>query len=152
MRCAQERDRLTLLLRDATVAEKAQAYKDLERSLVKDTSNATDIREIRRRITEDLLVAMSDGPWALFAPYLRRIERLGYSSLDRRILVCAMVARAVGNSNAGRRKTARLINDLEQRAARSRRLHPKFREEIEVAIARARSVARLPPSRERGRS
>lgn len=145
LRCARERDQLALSLRHAGVREKVEAYKRLEKALLKEASEGTETREIQRRITEDLLVATSSAPWALFAPYLRRIERLGYSSFDRRILVCAMAAQAARGSRAGLRKAAGLIEDLEHRAARSRRLHPSFRDEIESALARARTVAGLPP-------
>jgi hypothetical protein len=139
----QARSRLFLSLRDASVAEQLQAYKRLEKQLLKEEARtATEQRELRRRIAEDLLTAASDGPWRLFSPYLRRMERLGYSGMDRRLLACVLAAMASKGSPAGRRKTAELITDIERRT-RGRKYHPALREEINGALERARKLAGL---------
>ena len=138
----QARGRLFLELRNASVAEKLQAYKRLERQLLKEARTAVEKRELRRRIAEDLLLAASDGPWRAFSPYLRRLERLGYSGMDRRLLACVLSAIASKGSPAGRRKTAELIADIERRT-RGRKYHPALWEEINGALARARKFAGL---------
>jgi hypothetical protein len=145
LRCAQERDRLTLSLRGAPVPKQVEAYKEVEKELLNEARSQDEVREIQRRITEDLLVATRCGPWRVFAPHLRRIERLGYSSIDRRALACVMAAQASRGSPTGVRRTATLIKDIERRVARSNRLHPRLREEIQGALARARVFAGLPP-------
>jgi hypothetical protein len=141
-RWGQERDRLFLSLRHASVAEKLQAYKQLEKRRLEEARTAFERREVRRRIAEDLLMATSDGPWRSFSPYLRRLERLGCSSMDRRLLACVLSAKASKGSRAGKRKAAELIADIERRT-RGRKYHPELREEIARVLARARSFAGL---------
>jgi hypothetical protein len=142
LRWARERERLFIALRNASVAEKLQAYKQFEKRRLKEVRTAFEKREARRRIAEDLIVATSDGPWRLFSPYLRRLERLGYSTMDRRLLACVMSAKASKGSPTGVRKTAELIAGIERRT-RGRKYHPALREEINGALARARSFAGL---------
>lgn len=143
LRMGQARDRLFLALRKASVAEKLQAYKQLEKQLLREEARTeVEKRELRRRIAEDLLLAASDGPWRLFSPYLRRLERLGYSGMDRRLLACVLSAMASKGSAAGKRKTTELIADIERRT-RGRKYHPALREEINSALERARRLAGL---------
>ncbi len=144
LRIGQERDRLFLSLRNASISEKIQAYKQFEKRLLKEEGTTSGKRELRRRIAEDLLVATSDGPWRGFSPYLRRLERLGYSTMDRRLLACVMSAMASKGSPMGRRKTAELIADVERRT-RGRKYHPALWEEINGALARAQKFANLSP-------
>jgi hypothetical protein len=131
-----------LSLRNASIPEQVQAYKQLEKRILKETRTAFEKQEMRRRITEDLLRATSAGPWRGFSPYLRRMERLGYSSMDCRLLVCAWSAQAVKRSPAGVRKTAALIADFERRA-RGRKQYPALREQNDHILARARRIAGL---------
>lgn len=142
LRWGRERDRLFLSLRDASVAEKVRAYKQFERRRLKEARTAFEQREVKRRVAEDLVMAASDGPWRLFSPYLRRLERLGYSTMDRRLLACVLSAKASKGSRAGRRKTAELIAAIERRT-RGQKYHPALREEINGALARARRLAGL---------
>jgi hypothetical protein len=142
MRVARERDHLVLSLRNASVSEKIQAYKRLEKRLLQEERTAVEKRELQRRIAEDLLMATRNGPWRLFSPYLRRLERLGYSTMDRRLLACVMSAMASKGSPTGKRKTAELIADIERRT-RGRKYHPALWEEINNALARARKFAGL---------
>jgi hypothetical protein len=139
---AQERDRLILALQNASIPEKVQAYKQLEKRVLKEAHTAYEKQEMRRRITEDLLMATMAGTWRGFSPYLRRMERLGYSSMDCRLLVCAWAAQASKGSAAGVRKTAALIADFERRL-RGRKLHPGLREQIDITLTRARKFAGL---------
>jgi hypothetical protein len=142
MAWARERDRLILALQRASIPEKVQAYKQLERRILKETRTAYEKQEMRRRITEDLLMAAMAGPWRGFSPYLRRMERLGYSSMDCRLLVCSWAAQASKGSLAGMRKTAALIADFERRT-RGQKLRPELREQINVILTRARKFAGL---------
>ncbi|HLL02010.1 MAG TPA: hypothetical protein VK539_15575 [Myxococcaceae bacterium] len=139
---ARERDRLILELQSASIPEKVQAYKQLEKRILKEASTAFEKQEMRRRITEDLLMATMVGSWRGFSPYLRRMERLGYSSMDGRLLICAWAAQASKGSVAGVRKTAALIADFERRL-RGRKVPPGLREQIDVILTRARKSAGL---------
>jgi hypothetical protein len=142
MEWARERDRLILMLQKASIPEKVQAYKQLEGRILRETRTAYEQQEMRRRITEDLLMATMTGPWRGFSPYLRRMERLGYSSMDCRLFVCSWAAQAAKGSPAGMRKTAALIADFERRT-RGQRLQPGLREQIDVILARARKFIGL---------
>jgi hypothetical protein len=142
LRWGRERDHLKLSLRDASVAEQIQAYKQFEKRRLKETCTAFERQEIRRRTAEDLVMATCEGPWRLFSPYLRRLEKLGYSTMDRRLFACVMAAMASKGSPAGRRKTVELIADIERRT-RGRKYHPELRWEIDHALARARMFAGL---------
>jgi hypothetical protein len=139
---AQERDRLTLSLRKASIPEQVQAYKHFEKQVLKETRTAFEQQEMQRRVTEALLMVTSTGDWRGFSPYLRRMERLGYSSMDCRLLVCVWAAQATKGSSTGRRKTAALIADFERRARRQK-LPPPVREQVDSMLARARSLAGL---------
>jgi hypothetical protein len=143
---AQERDQLTLSILESSIPEKVQAYKQFEKRVLKEARTALEKQEMRRRITEDLLMATMAGPWRGFSPYLRRMERLGYSSMDCRLLVCAWSAQASKGSPAGVRKTAALIADFE-RKMRGKKLHPGLQQQIDTVLARARSLASLSPSK-----
>ncbi|REG37586.1 hypothetical protein ATI61_101572 [Archangium gephyra] len=142
LRWAQERERLFVLLRNAPMAEKVRAYKLFERRRLKDVGTAFEKREARRRIAEDLVMVTSEGPWRLFSPYLRRLEKLGFSTMDGRLLACVMSAKASKGSVAGVRKTAELIMDIERRT-RGQKYHPALWEEINSALTRARRFAGL---------
>jgi hypothetical protein len=143
-RWAQERDSLFLSLRNASISEKVHAYKRLEKQILREARTSFEKQELQRRIAEDLLKATSAGPWRGFSPYLRRMERLGYSSIFSRLLVCVLAAQATKGSPAGVRKTAALIADIERRT-HGRKLHPAVREEIHGALARARSFVGFGP-------
>jgi hypothetical protein len=142
LRWAQERERLFVSLRDAAMPEKVHAYKQFERRRLEDVRSALEKREALRRIAEDLVMMTSDGPWRSFSPYLRRLEKLGYSTMDGRLLACVMSAKASKGSLAGVRKTAELIADIERRT-RGQKYHPALWEEINSALARARRFAGL---------
>jgi hypothetical protein len=141
-RLAQEWDRLYLSLRDASLAEKIQAFKQLEKRFLKEMRTAVGKREVQRRITRTFLMETRAGPWKRFSPYLRRMERLGYSTMECRLLVCGWAAQAAKGSPAGMRKTAALISDFERRA-RLQPPHPAAREQVEFALAQARKFAGL---------
>jgi hypothetical protein len=142
MRWAQERSQLLLTLRNATIPEKLRAYKQLEKRILKEARSDGEKREMQRRISMDLLMAASDGSWRGFSPYLRRLERLGYTSMFDRLLACVLAAEAARGSPAGVRKAVSLIAEIERRLC-GRKLHPGVREEFEGGLARARKFLGL---------
>jgi hypothetical protein len=147
MNWARERESLILPLMRAPIPEKVRAYKQLEKRILKEARTAYEQQVIRRRISMDLLVATSDGPWRVFSPYLRRVERLGYTSMFDRLLACVLAAQASKGSPTGVRKAVALIADVERRI-RGRKLHPGVREEFDGGLARARRLAGLDTGRD----
>ena len=141
---AQELGRVFRSLQHASIPEKVQAYKQAEKRILKETRTAYEKQEMQRRVAEHLLMELRFGPWRVFSPHLRRLERLGYSSMFSRLYACAWSAHACQGSPAGVRKTAALIADIERRL-RGRKVHPKVQEEFDHGLARARSLAGLPP-------
>lgn len=141
-RLAQEWGRLYLSLRDAAVAEKLQAFKQLEKRFLREMRTAAGKREVQRKITKTFLMETCSGPWRGFSPYLRRMERLGYPSMDDRLLVCCWAAQAAKGSAVGVRRTTALIADFERRV-RIRPPHPVVLEQVEFALARARGFIGL---------
>jgi hypothetical protein len=141
---ARELESLLPMLWKASIPEQVQAYKQLQKRILKETRTAFEKQEMRRRITETLLLVTSSGPWIGFSPYLRRMERLGYSSMDCRLLVCCWAAQATKGSTAGRRKTAELIAGFERRAL-GRKVYPELRQQIDHMLTRARRFAGLEP-------
>ncbi len=139
---AQELGHLFREVMNAPIAEQVRAYKQAEKRILKETRTAFERQEMRRRIAESLLRSTSKGPWRGFSPYLRRMERLGYSSMDCRLLVLAWAAQATKGSPAGRRKTAALIADFERRVRRGKP-HEKWLEQMESILKRARHLAGL---------
>jgi hypothetical protein len=141
-RLAQEWDRLYLSLRDKSAAEKIQAFKQLEKRFLKEMRTSVGRRQVQRRITKTLLMETRSGPWRRFSPYLRRMQALGYSSMDDRLLVCGWAAQAATGSPTGLRRAAELIADFERRA-RIKPPHPAAREQVEFSLARAKSLIGL---------
>jgi hypothetical protein len=141
-RLAQEWDRLYLSLLRAPITEKIPAFKQLEKRFLKEMRTAAGKRQVQRRITKTLLMEACTGPWRRFSPYLRRMERLGYPSMDDRLLVCGWAAQAARGSPAGLRRTAALIADFERRA-RLQPPHPAAREQVESSLAQAKRILGL---------
>lgn len=141
---AQELGRLYLSLHQskASIAEQVQAYKQAGKRILREARTAFERQEMRRCIAEWILRATMYGPWKGFSPHLRRLERLGYSTMDSRLWVCAWAAQASKGSPAGRRKTAELIADFERRA-RIPTLPSGLREQVELTLANARARAGL---------
>lgn len=142
LRAGQARDRLFIALKGQSSVVRVLAYQKLERALLKEAGSATERRELRRRITTDLLRATKAAGWSVFSRHLRRMERLGYVDLDERLLVCVMTAEAGAGSPSGTKTTARLIAEIERRA-RSVKNSERRLWELNNALARARAFARL---------
>ncbi|MEW5738695.1 MAG: hypothetical protein AB1938_07190 [Myxococcota bacterium] len=147
LRWGQGRDRLFLALRGKPVDEKLRAYRALERQYVKEARSQFERVEIQRRFTEDYLYLMvtSKAPWPTFARYLRRMKKLGFTTMDRRLLVCVLSAEAARGSPAGLRDVQTQIDDIVSRSRR-RRDRSATSEEIDRAISRARKIAGLSES------
>jgi len=67
-----------------------KSFEALKRRYLRRTSDAFERLEIRRRIAETLVsIAAHEHPKILLR-YLRRLERLGYSTPDRLVWACAI--------------------------------------------------------------
>lgn len=104
-------------------------YKALERHLQRSMVK-TDFerKELRRRIAERLFTEAfgHDCPWPVFGRTLRRIQRLGYSNVERRYHVACLYAMWCGrHPEHDPREVRRLLDDTERhllRLPRSSRL------------------------------
>jgi hypothetical protein len=119
--------------------------------LLKEVESPLERREIRRRVAEHLLVAARREGWATFIPYLRRMERLGYTTLFKRLWVCVMAAEATRGTPDASRKVMTLIANAERHVNTA----PDWSVSRKQAIAlveRARRLAGIPPPTGRQRS
>ncbi len=76
-------------------AELESSFKALERHLLRTVvKTASERREVQRRIAETLFTeAFARGcPWPVFGRAFRRIQRLGYSHVERRYHVASLYA------------------------------------------------------------
>jgi hypothetical protein len=98
-RCSREVsrafDQLIVATQDDSFEELEARYKALERNLLKSVVK-TDFerKELRRRVAERLFTEAfgHDSPWPVFGRALRRIQRLGYSNVERRYHVACLYA------------------------------------------------------------
>lgn len=88
-------DQLIVAARDDSFEILEARYKALERQLLRSVVK-TDFerKELRRRIAERLFTEAfgHDCPWPVFGRALRRIQRLGYSNVERRYHVACLYA------------------------------------------------------------
>jgi hypothetical protein len=93
---AQAISRLYVSLINAPFERYEREFLELQRTMLV-TSAKTDWerQETRRRIAEEILLGAwgTDSPWEDFGRALRRIRRLGYSSVERRVHVAILFAR-----------------------------------------------------------
>ena len=134
-------------------------FKTLERRLLARENSAFMRRAIRRRIAERLFTEAyaRNCPWPVFGRTLRRIQRLGYSDVERRFHVAALYAhwshRHPEHDSAEARE---LLDEAERRIRRLPRGHPyrvellenlrALRAQAGFAAAAARSLRRGLPS------
>jgi len=142
LRWGQERDRLFLELRGAAPEKKVRAYLALEKALLKGVVEEEDRLELKRRITEDILRACSNGPWRIFERYWRRMQQLGFTTLDRKLLALIFLAEAARTSPAARQTLRSFLMQI-QRLARTKVDWSVTPEEIERAVIRARRISGL---------
>lgn len=136
---------------EASFEELEPRFKSLERQLLAGTPSRFERREIRRRFAERLFSEAfgRDCPWSVFGRVLRRIQRLGYSNVERRYHVATFYALWCGRHPEHDSREARLL--LDEVEARIRRLPRRnvSREEMLKGLAEVRAQtgfqAGLPP-------
>ncbi len=114
----------------------------LERHLLRSVAK-TDVerREIRRRIAETLFTEAfgRNCPWPVFGRTLRRIQRLGYTDVERRYHVACLYVQWCGaHPEHDTREAHRLLDDAEWRIRRLPRGN-QLREELLVRLSQFRA-------------
>jgi hypothetical protein len=102
-------------------------FKALERRLLAREDSDFMRREIRRRIAERLFTEAHarNCPWPVFGPTLRRMQRLGYSDVERRFHVAALYAVwSQRHPEHDPREARELLDEAERRIRRLPRGHP----------------------------
>lgn len=92
-------------------------FKALEKQLLASTASQFERLEIRRRIAEELFNQAfgNNCPWPIFGRALRRIQRLGYSDIDRRFHIAALYALwCQRNSEHDDRQARRMLDEAER--------------------------------------
>jgi hypothetical protein len=87
--------RLYVTLVDAPFGEYERAFLSLQRKLLATVKTPWEHLETRRRIAEEILLGAfgCNAPWLDFGRALRRIRRLGYTDVERRVHVAILFAR-----------------------------------------------------------
>lgn len=107
-------------------------FKALERRLLAREDSDFMRRAIRRRIAERLFTEAyaRNCPWPVFGRTLRRIQRLGYSDVERRFHVAALYANwSHRHPEHDSREARELLDEAERRIQRLPRDHV-YREEL----------------------
>lgn len=110
----------------------------LLRSVVKTESEK---REVRRRIAEALFTEAfgRDCPWPILGRTLRRIQRLGYTDVERRYHVASLYVQWCGaHPEHDAREAYRLLDEAEQRIRRLPRGNTR-REELLARLSALRA-------------
>lgn len=122
------------------VAPKLRA---LEARLLRQGTSHAERTEIRRRIAEAIFTEAyaRDCTWPVLGPALRRIQRLGYSNVERRYHVAALYALwCQRHPEHPGREVRRLLDDAQRSLLRLPRRHPHRRELLErLSSLRART-------------
>jgi hypothetical protein len=87
--------RLYVALVDAPFGEYEKEFLALQRKLLATVKTPWEHLETRRRIAEEVLLGAfgCNAPWSDFGRALRRIRRLGYTDVERRVHVAILFAR-----------------------------------------------------------
>lgn len=87
--------RLYVALIDAPFERYEREFLALQRELLATVKTPWEHLETRRRIAEEILLGAfgTNAPWSEFGRALRRIQRLGYTDVERRVHVAILFAR-----------------------------------------------------------
>ncbi len=123
---ARALDEILLATGEDTYEELEPKFKALESRLLSREDSDFMRREIRRRIAERLFTEAfaRNSPWPVFGPTLRRIQRLGYSDVERRYHVAALYALwSSTHPEHDSLKARELLDEAERRIRRLPRDH-----------------------------
>ncbi|HEX8699928.1 MAG TPA: hypothetical protein VF815_13880 [Myxococcaceae bacterium] len=120
-------------------------FKALQRRLLAAATSDFELREVQRRIAEELINAAFglNCPWPIFSRVLRRIQRLGYTDVERRYHIAAIYA-LWSKAHPERVAEARcMLDEAEQRLLRLPRGH-LYREELLARLVGLRARIGFP--------
>jgi hypothetical protein len=154
VKVARAVDQLLVKTAGDSFEELEPRFKALELSLLRSVvKTAYERQEVRRRIAETLFTEAygRNCPWPVFGRTLRRIQRLGYSNVERRYHVACLYAQwCRRHPQQDDHEARRMLDEAERSILRLPRTHP-LREWLqkELAGARARTGFQptTPPSR-----
>ncbi|MFL5348150.1 MAG: hypothetical protein ACJ8AT_25435 [Hyalangium sp.] len=142
---SRELGQLIVATSNDSFAELEPKFMALQKRLVATVSSETERLEIRRRIAEELVNAAFglDCPWPIFGRTLRRIQRLGYTDVERRYHIAALFLLWCQQHPEHAPKARRLLDEAEQRLLRLPRQHLYRTELLEQLLGlRARTGLR----------
>lgn len=119
-------DAILVATMNDSFAELEPKFKALERRLLALEDSDFMRRAIRRRIAERLFTEAyaRNCPWSVFGRTLRRIQRLGYSDVERRFHVAALYANwSQSHPEHDNREARELLDEAERRIQRLPRGH-----------------------------
>lgn len=141
---AEERQWLTLGLSYGEIPfdVRVAALMDFERRFLREARTRAEREHLMRLTAEDVLVeAWSHGrPWEDFAPWLRRLKRLGFSDLSTRQLIASIYVKSLPSFPHRARDAFAMLADAECRILRRRKDRPS-RQQLLDSSANARQEA-----------
>ncbi len=142
---AIELGRLIVSTSDDSFEELHPKFLALQRRLIASAFSPLERREIRRRIAEEFVNAAfgRNCPWPVFGRTLRRIQRLGYTDVERRYHIAALYALWSRAHPEHSCKARRLLDEAERRLLRLPRGH-LHRRELLAQLPELRARAGLP--------
>ncbi|PTL80442.1 hypothetical protein [Vitiosangium sp. GDMCC 1.1324] len=115
-------DQLLVTTFESSFEELEPRFAALERRLLRSVVKTEfEQREVRRRIAEALFTEAfgRNCPWPVFGCTLRRIQRLGYTDVERRYHVACLYAQWCGeHPEHDAREARRLLDEAERRIRR----------------------------------
>ena len=137
MKVAGELGRLIVATTDDAFEELEPKFKALEKQLLASAPSQFERQEIRRRIAEELFNQAFglNCPWPVFGRTLRRIQRLGYSNVDRRYHIAALYALwCREHPEHDDRQARRMLEEVERRLLRLPRGHIRRTERLKRLV------------------
>jgi len=115
-------------------------FKALQRRLLASSTSGFERLEIQRRIAEELVNAAFglNCPWPIFSRALRRIQRLGYTDVERRYHIAALYALWSQAHPERAPEARRMLDEAEQRLLRLPRGHV-YRTELLAQLVELRT-------------
>lgn len=142
MEVARALDQLLVKTFEDSFEELEPKFKALERRLLRSVVKTQyERQEVRRRIAETLFTEAygRNCPWHVFGPTLRRIQRLGYSNIERRYHVACLYAQWCGrHPQHDDHEARRMLDTVERSALRLARRH-RLREGLLTDLAELRT-------------
>jgi hypothetical protein len=148
MEVARAVDQLLVKTFDDSFEELEPKFKALERSLLRSVVKTDyERQEVQRRIAETLFTEAygRNCPWPVFGRTLRRIQRLGYSNVERRYHIACLYAQwCHRHPQHDDREARRMLDEAELSI---RRLHrgSRLREGLLEALSGARARTGFQP-------